>query len=356
MRIVRFAAVTALLLSVSLLHADTPPEPVIDSIAPTIAAYEGGTTVTIRGSLLRGDCAGCSEPIVYFGTTPAIVVSSTETELVVRTPAHRIGVSDVTVVNRLGAHSVARGAFAFRSDEDREMVLLPLLMKERDGGHGSRWKTRVIIDNNTPRIVVFAPLPFAMNPTSVVADPVMLVPQLDDPNPARILWVPRDHDDQIVFQLRALDAARRDETLGTEIPVVRERDMRVDIIRLLDVPTDRSFRVALRIYMMNVNKDTQQMFSVQLFAPDERTAPLANRIVVAEPLSGNNFETPTRPAYWQTFDLIAEMPEAVAETRVKIEIRPVNMLPVFPPPTVLFWAFATVTNNETQQLTVISPQ
>lgn len=356
MRNVRFAAVTALLLSVSLLHADTPPPLSIDSISPAIATYKGETTVTIRGSRLRGECTSCPEPVVYFGTTPAIVMASTDEELVVRTPTHRIGVSDVTVVNRLGARGVARGAFAFRSDEDREMVLLPLLMKEREGGHGSRWRTRVVIDNNTPRVLVFAPLPFAMNPTSVVVDPVMLVPQADDPNPARILWVPRDHDDEIIFQLRALDASRPDEGLGTEIPVVRERDMRTDVIRLLDVPTGNKNRVALRIYMMNVRKDTQQMFSVQIFAPDERVAPLANRIVVAEPKSGNNFETPTRPAIWQTFDLIAEMPEATGEESVKVEIRPVNMLPVFPPPPVLFWAFATVTNNGTQNLTVISPQ
>jgi hypothetical protein len=66
--------------------------PMIMGLYPNYGPDTGGTTVTIYGSNLGGATA------VYFGTTPATIMSDSEMGIAVTSPAHAVGVVDVTVV------------------------------------------------------------------------------------------------------------------------------------------------------------------------------------------------------------------------------------------------------------------
>jgi hypothetical protein len=144
-----------------------------------------------------------------------------------------------------------------------------------------------------------------------------------------------------------------------EIPVVRESDFRVKPLSLLDIPTDSSFRVALRIYGLDgfgQFGSAEHHFLIRAFDLGTN-ALLAERAVTAEVVEP--IATPprpvTRPAMFQMFDVRGAMPEVAAAQRIRIEVIPISVLPVVPAPVSLFWAFASITDNETQTVTLVTP-
>jgi len=157
-------------------------------------------------------------------------------------------------------------------------------------------------------------------------------------SPGWFLLVPGDRKDDLVMQLRAYDESRESTNFGTEIPVVHADEMRPDEITLLGVPTDSRFRNTLRIY------STHQQ-------PMHVTVENASGLLVDQV---EHLSSPTRvldPAY----AAFVQFPANAGPVRVRVW----SALPeiVTPPVTVPdFWAFITVTNNDTQHITVISPQ
>ena len=147
----------------------------------------------------------------------------------------------------------------------------------------------------------------------------------------------------IVFNLRIQDLSRQSLTWGTELPVVSESEAFVDTLRLLNIPTDGRFRVAIRVYDFEpANADRHarlQVFSAgnQLLA--ETTVALVPPLGWEESL----------PGYAQFMDLVASFPEIAASETVRVEITPITQ-------GLRFWAFASVTNNETQHVTTVTPQ
>jgi hypothetical protein len=128
------------------------------------------------------------------------------------------------------------------------------------------------------------------------------------------------------MNLRVHDVTRSDVNFGTEIPIVREGDWVNDHIVLTGVPTDSRFRNTLRIYGQE---------------PFQAVVTIGNRAPVHLTLSQANglFEVPY--AIWGDF------PRDGAPVRVTIESVP-NDVPM--------WAMITVTNNETQLISTITPQ
>lgn len=151
-----------------------------------------------------------------------------------------------------------------------------------------------------------------------------------DGAPGRFIFVPEPQADRLAANLRVYDASRSATNFGTEIPVVRERDFR-DQLALLGIPIVPRFRTKLRVYstrstQLRVTSSSGAQFDVQL-------------------LPGRGLDD---PAYAE-FDVDASGSGTID---LRIHHAP-SPLPVVPPQ---FWAFATVTNNETHVLTTISPQ
>lgn len=165
----------------------------------------------------------------------------------------------------------------------------------------------------------------------------------------------------ITFGSRIRDTSRESDTAGTEIPVVREDDMSAGRISLLNIPLRARFRSTLRIYALPEVDDPQvdvRYFRMQKFG--EAPQPVPRDIVLlrsdrvslrkypqtdAEKLNGI---PGVRPSFLQIGNF-ETYPELAGEEGVWIEITPVT-------PALRFWAFVSVTNNDTQQVTIISPQ
>ena len=150
--------------------------------------------------------------------------------------------------------------------------------------------------------------------------------------PGRFLYVPKTGVHSLTANLRVHDVSRAALNFGTEIPVVRARQFKDNKIVFTGVPTDPRFRNTLRIYStmtrrVSVTVGNNPPATIQL---DEAT---------------DIFD----PAYAMFTDF------PIAEQPVNVTILVEH--PTVPPPLPIeVWAFITVTNNETQAITTITPQ
>jgi hypothetical protein len=145
--------------------------------------------------------------------------------------------------------------------------------------------------------------------------------------------------DDVVLNLRIQDLSRQALTWGTEIPVVYEKDVRTHSLALVNVPTDERFRQTLRIYDWDGNRG--EAFRLRI----------RNRqgiVLVDEVLTPIPALQPHLPGYTEVSWLAGTYPQITTEEQVTLEVSPVN-------PAVRFWAFVSVTNNETQHVTTVTP-
>jgi len=151
-------------------------------------------------------------------------------------------------------------------------------------------------------------------------------------NPGRFLSIRRDAIDSLAMNLRVHDVTRDALNYGTEIPFVRESQFAINRISFVGVPTDPRFRNTLRIYTT---------------APGDVLVTVGNRPPVRVALTGGSLFEPG-------YGIFTDFPTGTAPVRVTIETDPdiVTLLPIEVP----LWAFITVTNNETQVISTITPQ
>lgn len=148
----------------------------------------------------------------------------------------------------------------------------------------------------------------------------------------------RDEADLLTHSLRIRDTSRVKDGFGTGVPVVRERDMsRSKPLSLIDIPRDPRYRVKLRVYAVLPEGERQIGVGMRTVI-DSRTY---NDIET----SGLFLEGPGNPLVPAYAEL--DLPAGREGQR--------SLIFIDPPMDALTWAFLTVTNNETQQVTIITP-
>jgi hypothetical protein len=246
---------------------------------------------------------------------------------------------------------------------DFEPVLLPIALTDIQGAFGSLWRTHFTLynGNGVPLIGLgsfdlvypfysgclfpICPSPEAIPPRTSAS---LFIRQPGGP-PGVLLWVRKDRIANVDFELRVQDMSRQALTWGTEILVVREKDLRAAPFRLLNVPLDERFRQSLRIY--DVSAGATAAVLVRFIDAD------VGRVMHEQVLG---FPAQPVPPFgvFQQFRLlpgyteigwVASLPELRDSGRVHIEVVPLA-------PEQRLWAFVSVTNNETQHVTTISPQ
>ena len=162
-------------------------------------------------------------------------------------------------------------------------------------------------------------------------------------SPSRVAVAVRRPDGSLAFFERPFESiTRRVKLLG--LPVVRERDFRTAKTQLLDAPVDPHFRLTFRLYSINAGAAD---YAIRIY--DENTSALLGS-TTAHVVSPSIPKYQLVPGYLQLGDLLAVVPAGVAlPEAVRVEIEPLTAGSAF-------WAFVSVTNNDTQQLTVIAPQ
>lgn len=348
------------------------PVPMPSEIATHLVVQDGGAqftvtpntwhgpppeTIVLKGEPLRCNEAALCAPTVHFGSMVATVVNQTGDEIHVQLPGFPpIGTHNVTVSR--GSQTLRRWE-AFHVFDPRNQpapefftpVLLPV-MSYAQGALGSIWETEASIYNGNGYQFINA-YGTLFNVACVLCDPppppgvpanytqTIRASQLGLTRSAGyLLYVPRDAAENLFFGLLVRDLSRQAEALGAEVPVVREAEWYDRRFSLLNVAVDPRFRVALRVYSRAASTTAYLIFRAL-----DSEVPLVTHTIVTTATTGEGL---THGAFTIN-DILAAYPTLTNRGPLRIEIVPSR-------PDDLLWAFASITNNATQHVTVISPQ
>jgi hypothetical protein len=249
-----------------------------------------------------------------------------------------------------------------------ERVLLPVVVKgEVPGALGSRWTTQVSILNNSGQDVdvkgyVTAPrgCPILCNPSPLTRPAIAFYPAIASPGAVTqgaILLLDRRFSDSVEVHLRVQDISRQSQTWGTEVPVVREKGLYQGTLNLLDIPIGVAFRQTLRVYDVDARPDAVVRVRFYRVNPATDTTsevldPAPPDLLVAERtvhlITEQRIGTPAYDLGYAEISNVGVLPELQNVDRIRIEVTSLTT-------GLRFWGFVSVTNNDTQHVTVISP-
>jgi hypothetical protein len=355
--------------------------PVITRVDPSAGFTFAPTRVVIHGTDLAAETVACPIPPpggtgqgtcpveVFFGNDEAYVVFATPTEIHAFTnpfaggQPRDPGTVDVRVLIEGKGEATLADGFRFTNSPDPDplnsgWVLVPLTTaREVRGANGSVWQTQLRVFNNSA---------WPLEPDGPLCNPVILAPcvqQVLDPNetatldlyPGSIegtdgafLWMPNPLLRTAVhMSLRVRDISENALSWGTSVPVVWPEQFATRQV-IIDIPTDARYRGMLRIYSSG---SAPQTVEYRVFRENQQAPVLEGTVLlhgIVHPLPD---PMPDHPAYAQ-IDLLTPQVRAAGE-RVWVEVYNMgdNVSP--PPPSV--WAFVSVTNNDTQQITTMLP-
>jgi len=245
---------------------------------------------------------------------------------------------------------------------DRYRVLIPVYLEEpAAGAFGSLWTTPLAIYNGTSSTFQFDPACLEVCRDHAPLTPGKTQQQIEtftwewrSGQPTRVLGLTtiagKDSPAALSFQLRAADISRSATNAGTEVPVVRETEFRTSTVHLLNVPVDPQFRLTLRIYEMNA---AESDFAVRIYDQAANLLLGSSMVHLTMPIAPNLPHlngVPVAPAYLQIGDLAALIPAGAALPQMlRVEIEPKTSGSAF-------WGFISITNNQTQHVTLVTPQ
>lgn len=363
MKSLRFLLLSLAVLVPTFVFAQQTPAPTIRSIEPTTGTIAGGTVVTITGSNLSippnfACFAPCPATVTFGGTTVAAREESNE-RVVVVTPPHAAGPVDVTLKTGDQRSVTVVNGFTFTqqtAESVYERLLLPVYLDEPvAGGQGSLWKTDLWLRNHGTLPVSLAPWPcpadgicLAVFPNTKTLNagetqhnlnPFFRVPPAI---PGRFLYVTKNGAQDVDVNLRISDSSRDTASAGTELPIVREGDWHTSTLHLINVPVDIRFRQTLRIYD---TAQTATKFAVRVYDFPSGTELASTTVEVSTPETG---EFRDLPPFGQIADLSSLFATNGSRSAVRVEVQPLTAGS-------RFWAFVSVTNNDTQQVTLVTP-
>ena len=316
------------------------------TVSQSIGSTAGGTPVIVTvaaAHCLNQPLSACAAPTITFGGVPATNVTVIDqAHFSATTPPHAPGAVQVVVTDV----SFTKSSYAFRyydmqlapSAKFFERVLIPVIFNG-PGAFGSHWVTELsLVNANSYPIEPWRPI---AGRTAIASQPVVFGSE-DAPNGV-FLVVPRQSTPGLTFHAAVRDTSRADSEWATQIPVVRETQFSGNPIELLDIPIDPRFRTMIRIYSPNpVLPGFSSGVHVLVYSLDDGRA---LRDVFAKLTNPSGCSDALSCAQHPAFVSVADVMNGLPPGRAFVQIQGAAPL----------WAFATVTNNETQHVTVVSP-
>jgi hypothetical protein len=238
--------------------------------------------------------------------------------------------------------------------------LIPIFARPMNGAFGSVWEVQTWMYYTGQEWLYVSPPPFCgpvLCGSHGVIEPgwspfVVQQPLAGYPNGV-LLHVNEAHSHEVSFEARFRDRSRLDATAGTELPVVREDAFRNAPVALLNVPRSLNYRTTLRVYALPEADDRRvrvNLYSVPIQSGstlDVRKILRRSELLTLTTPSNPSLDARVHPAF-ALLSKIEHMPEVAGENAIWIEVVPVGDARV--------WAFASLTDNDTQQVTIVSPK
>jgi len=326
----------------------------VPSVRPASGYTTGGDLVHIRSYGLTGRspaCPGASCPnYVKFDDAFGRILVNTPFEIVVMAPPHAPGSVDVTVgIPGVFDPIVLPNTFRYESLQDSERILIPVAASG-PGPNAARFETEILMTNANDfdvHVTGAAAIPSLQSPpptpvvlphsTATFTDRLRDMPG----HQGAFIFIPLSAARDVITKVRVHDTSRDAAAFGVEIPAVPDRDF-VTTVRLTGIPTDPRFRSTLRVYAY----DARNFGPVTLRVRDAADGTLLATIPVALDRAEPGREDEIPASVQISLDPIIEPLRSHARLRIDIAdsdaIRPI-------------WAFVSITNNQTQEITLVTP-
>ena len=253
-------------------------------------------------------------------------------------------------------------------------ILLPVVVEVPvPGALGSLWRTDLGLTNAGPSPMWVYPIahgPLCGNPVACTFSDTRLPPGLTvrgtvyyfeqgtPPSNGVVLHAEDRYADSLRVALRVLDVSRQAKSWGASLPVVPENRF-LSAVTLTSLPgDDPNFRVSLRIYSLMTDVTVQ--VDVQAFAINPFQDPIdgvqdislgTTRFSLNLPADVGVGTGSQPPGSAPSFLFIGDskfVTGGKSTPRFRLEITSAT-------PGATIWAFATITNNDTQEVTVVAP-
>jgi hypothetical protein len=255
-----------------------------------------------------------------FGGSASPIVFNTPDEIIVVAPAHAAGPVDVTISVGGASPVVVPCGFAFQTPAEGESVrfLLPIV-GTTTGALNTTWRTDVSATNENAVPVTIA---------GTVVQPLTTKAVLLSGTTA-FVDIPRELSDGVTISVHVHDTTRDADNLGVDVPVVPPSQFRKSVV-LTGLPFDPRYRMLLRIY--GYGGPGRAVVRLR----DAATGALLEQMTAE--LIGSS------PSYAQIpLSTSASVPRTVEITTAERSDPPI-------------WAFVSITNNVTQQVTLVTPR
>jgi hypothetical protein len=229
---------------------------------------------------------------------------------------------------------------------DFERILIPIVADHLPGAFGSSWTTefRARHESNVDVVVGYdnGDDPRLIPPHSTYM-PRLFARITGEPE-GQFILIRRSATSTSYFSLRLRDESRNTKTAGVSVPIVRENQLLRGPHYLLGIPAGGGFRRTLRVYDAS---GRESEFDVRAFDDREQNVVGSAHISLTPSTRFFSENVPMRPASF-TADVDYLFPTLPAYQYVTIEITPHVA-------TQEWWAFVSVTNNQTQEVTMVVP-
>lgn len=239
-----------------------------------------------------------------------------------------------------------------------DRVLLPLGATPVEGAQGSRWVAETWFLYTGNEVTEVRPRSYICLITCVdPAESQRVVPGAPprrvgiSGSPGIFLYLPTRHAGEFVFQSLLYETSRSFSPGGTAIPIPRDCEFRRST-HLLKVPRVSGSRILVRIY--GVPEAADPVVRVRYFAPVHPGDPFSPPPLLREETLRLASHPPTLDGLWlqPSYGVVANVesyPELALYDSVSIEIAAAS-------PDLRVWAMASVTDNVTQNVTIVAPQ
>lgn len=219
--------------------------------------------------------------------------------------------------------------------QEVERVLAPIVVA-RAGAFGSYWTYELFVHNGNDHPVHIGGLPTTDDFVGP-KESTRLFMSPREGTPGQFLSIRASDLEKMAWQLHVRDISRNARAWGTGIPVVPVREFRT-AFTLLNVPLTEDHRETLRVYTDG------QATTIRITIGRLEDSGVAQDLVV------DDFFVPSTsasgiPGYFELANFKTRYTELRGVERIRISLS--AMSPI--------WAFASVANNETQEVTLFSP-
>jgi hypothetical protein len=235
-------------------------------------------------------------------------------------------------------------------------VLLPFTWWELPGANGSVWQTQTWVQNRGTTSAAIAPAaclgPILCGsglPIEPTSPPAQFIASANVAT-GLLAHISGLTGADVVFSSRIRDLSHASDSSGTEVPAIPEEEFAAGSLSLIDVPTTYAARTMLRVYALPEAADPREVevryYRIPGPADELRVLLRTDRLRVNVPVR-QDIDSRYLAAYGHIAG-IEFFPELFFGESTWIEVIPVT-------PGLRIWALASVTNNTTQQVTLVTP-